>query len=135
MLRPACRQFDLDYAHNELSPVLIRAGDPWPLGSSLVFPSDLCATRAIELKVWQESGGRGPGILYLLPGNVAPLQRFYLLGTLVATFVPFLHALVDFPFHMPAVVLAVFACVMLFLRNIISLGRREIESDETNLLH
>jgi O-antigen ligase len=101
----------LDFAHNEYLHFLSEIG----------LIGLLCALFPVGIAI-----RRFAKKLHLIYGFSIP-QKFYFFGTLAALLVPLLHSFVDFPLHLPATTLCVFAVFVLFARN---LSRGEILKDD-----
>lgn len=97
-ITPQLAGWMLDYAHNDYAQYLAETGI---LGFSVLLISCVLIARG-TLRVW-----RSP---------ILPVERTELAGAFVTCLLPLLHALVEFPFHIPALALAIFVALAIYVR-------------------
>ncbi len=98
--------WELDYAHNEYLQFLAELG---LIGSALL----VCPLFYLFGRVCRAVKETD------LPEVMSTTQKFYLSGLFLCFLVPFLHAWVDFPLHMPAVSFSMLCSFVLFSRALI----------------
>jgi hypothetical protein len=99
----------LDFAHNEYLHFLSEIG----------LIGLLCAFFPLSIGLLRLA--RMAHLIYMLSVS----QKFYFFGTLAALLVPLFHSFVDFPIHLPATTLFIFAIFIIFARNICRLNKQE----------
>ena len=86
----------LDYAHNDYFQLISEIG---LLGTTLLLAPILCGMRVF---------------FRLNLSFLAPVQKVYLFGSFLAFLVPALHAVVDFPYHLPLLSLSIGSAFLAF---------------------